>query len=241
MEDGGALRYDYLVVALGIETLWDRIRGLEPTLGAHGIYTVYGYEQAEQAWAPIRSFKGGRAIFTAPSTPHKGGGAPLHIFRQAESLWRDTGVRAQMDLFFTVAAPTGMGDGDDESLEHERGTDDIHMCTGYDLVEVRPEAREAAFSVEKGQSRSRDVLPYDLLHVVPPMRPPALSEQSGLVYRDGAMKGYMEVHPDSLQHSRFRSVFGVGDATGIEGVKTGERAREQAVVVGQALADRLGE
>lgn len=228
-ETGTTIRYDYLVVALGIETLWDRIRGLKPHLGTHGICSVYGYEQAERAWEMIRDFSGGRAIFTAPSTPHKGGTAPLHVLRRAESVWRETGVRAQTDLFFTTAAPTV-----DEEEEDER-EEDIHVYTGYDLVEVRPEGQEAVFNVSKGKSQSSNVLPYDLLHVVPPMRPPALLEQSGLAYRDGTMKGYMEVHPDSFQHKRFGSVFGIGDAIGVEGVKTGERAREQALAVAEAL------
>ena len=57
------------------------------------------------------------------------------------------------------------------------------------------------------------------------MRPPGLFEQSGLAYRDGAMKGYMEVHLDSFRHKRFGAVFGVGDAIGVGGAKTGERAR----------------
>jgi sulfide:quinone oxidoreductase len=227
-EEGTTIRYDYLVVALGTRPHWDRIRGLEASLGTHGICSVYGYEQAEHAWDMIRAFGGGRAIFTAPSTPHKGGSAPLRILRRAASLWRETGVRAQTDLYFTTATATGV------EAEEDRD-DNIHVYTGYDLIEVRPEPREAVFSVTKGASMSEDVLPYDLLHVVPPMRPPGLLEQSGLAHRDGALKGYMEVHADTFRHKRFGSVFGIGDAIGVEGAKTGARAREQALAVAQSL------
>jgi len=235
-EAGTTIRYDYLVVALGIETLWDRIRGLKSNLGTDGICSVYGYDQAEQAWEMIRDFVGGRAIFTAPSTPHKGGSAPLRILQRAESVWQETGVRDQAELFFTTAGPVGRAeDAGAEPIGAGSVEDDVHVYTGYDLVEVRPEPQEAVFSVQKGKSQSCDVLPYDLLHVVPPMRPPRLLEQSELAYRDGPKKGYMEMRPGSLQHKRFRNVFGVGDAVGIEGVKTGERAREQAVTVVRAL------
>jgi len=226
--EGSAIRYDYLVVALGTTPHWDRIRGLASSLGSHGICSVYGYEQAEHAWDMIRAFEGGRAIFTAPSTPHKGGRAPLRILRRAASLWRETGVRARTDLYFATATSTSVE-------EEESGDDDIHVYTGYDLIEVRHSAQEAVFRVTKGLSQSQNVLPYDLLHVVPPMRPPGLLEQSGLAYQDGTMKGYMEVHPDSFRHKRFGSVFGVGDAIGVEGAKTGERAREQAVAVARVL------
>lgn len=224
--DGGpTIHYDYLVVALGIETLWNRIRGLTSSLGTEGICSVYGYEQAERAWDMIRTFAGGRAIFTAPSTPHKGGHAPFQILRRAESLWQETGVRDQTELFFATAA--------EEADPTSSGT--LHVYTGHDLIEVRPDAREAVFVHKKGRSQSQNVLSYDLLHVVPPMRPPALLEKSDLAYRDGPLKGYMEVHPESLRHKRFDSVFGVGDAIGVEGVKTGARARTQAAGVAQTL------
>ena len=241
-EAGTTIRYDYLVVALGIETLWDRIRGLKPNLGTDGNCSVYGYDKAEQGWEMIRDFLGGRAIFPAPSTPHKGGSAPLRILRRAESVWHETGVREATDLFFTTAGPVERAEeAGAEPIGGESEEDDIHVYTGYDLVEVRPDPQEAVFSVQKGKSQSCDVLPYDLLHVVPPMRPPRLLEQSGLAYRDGAKKGYMEMRPGSLQHKRFRNVFGVGDAVGVEGVKTGERAREQAVAVVRALERILEE
>ncbi len=234
-EDGTTVRYDYLVVALGTEVLWDRIRGLKPNLGSQGICSVYGYEQAERTWEMIRTFEGGQALFTAPSSPYKGGSAPMTILRRASVLWRDTGVRNQTDMFYT----TGASDKElEEMIDRDDGwDDDIHVYTGYELIDVRPEAGEAVFSVRKGQSQSRDVLRYDLLHVVPPMRPPVLLEASGLAYRDGLMKGYMEVDPETFRHKRFRSVFGIGDAIGVEGVKTGERARMQAAAVARTLQE----
>ncbi|MFP4228675.1 MAG: FAD/NAD(P)-binding oxidoreductase [Salinivenus sp.] len=224
-EEGPTVQYEYLVVALGVETLWDRIRGLTSSLGSNGVCSVYGYEQAERTWEMIRTFTGGRALFTAPSTPHKGGDAPFQILRRAASLWQETGVRTETDLFFTTAADKA----------DVTGADDIRVYTGHDLVEVRPDAREAVFVHQKGRSQSQNVLSYDLLHVVPPMRPPALLEKSNLAYRDGTWKGYLEVHPESFRHKRFDSVFGIGDAVGIEGVKTGERARMQAAAVAQTL------
>lgn len=230
-DSGTEIRYDYLVVALGTEVLWDRIRGLEPNLGSQGICSVYGYEQAERTWEMIRAFEGGRALFTAPSSPYKGGTAPRTILRRAESLWRDTGVRDRTEIFYTTAASA---EASEEILDRD-AEEDLHVYTGYELTEVRPEAGEAVFNVTKGQSQSRDVLRYDLLHVVPPMRPPALLQHTDLAYRDGPMKGYLEVDPESFRHRRFNTVFGIGDVVGVEGAKTGERAREQAAAVARTL------
>jgi sulfide:quinone oxidoreductase len=237
-DSGTEIRYDYLVVALGTDVHWDRIRGLKRSLGTHGICSVYGYEQAERTWEMIRTFEGGRALFTAPSTPHKGGSAPWAILRRADALWREAGVREQTDLFYTTAAS------DEEfenNLDSDVDPDDVYVYTGYDLVDVRPDRGEAVFDVVKGQSQSQDVLEYDLLHVVPPMRPPALLEESGLAYQDGPLRGYLEVDPETFRHRRFESVFGIGDVIGVEGIKTGERAREQAAAVARTLRRVVGD
>lgn len=240
VESGTPIHYDYLVVALGTRAHWDRVRGLKEALGSHGICSVYGYDQAEAAWNMIRSFGGGRALFTAPSMPHKGGPAPLTIQQRAEQLWRENGVFEQTDLFFvTAASPAFAGPAYAEMTEREEREENVHVYGGYDLVEVRPECHEAVFVVDKGASQSKDVLPYDLLHVVPPMRPPALLAESGLAHESGPLRGYLDVDPDTLRHRRFDTIFGVGDAIGIEGVKTGARARQQAADVAEVLRGLL--
>jgi sulfide:quinone oxidoreductase len=236
LADGTRVGYEYLLVALGVETHWARIRHLQEHLGGDGICSVYGYEQAERTWEMIQSFEGGRALFTAPSTPFKGGGAPLQVLRRAEAVWREAGIRERTELYFTTAAdPDVAGESYAALIERADTRDDIRVYTGYELVDVRPQKREAVFQVTKGHAQSEDVLPYDFLHVVPPMRPPALLEESGLAYRNGPLRGYLEVDPDTLRHKRFETVFGVGDALGLEGPKTAERAREQA----RAVAERL--
>lgn len=231
------IQYDFLVVALGTDVQWDRIRNLKQNLGTHGLCSIYGYEQAERTWEMIRAFEGGRALFTAPSTPYKGGSAPWSILRRADALWREAGVRNHTDLFYTTAASA-------EEYEKDLGSevedDDLHVYTGYDLVEVRPDRGEAVFDVAKGRSHSQDVLAYDLLHVVPPMRPPAAVEESDLAYQDGPMRGYLEVDPETFRHRRFGRVFGIGDVIGVTGVKTGKRAREQAAVVARTLHRIVG-
>jgi len=238
--DGATVHYDYLIVALGTTPNWDRIRGLEENLGTAGLCSVYGYEQSENTWDLIHSFGGGRALFTAPAFPHKGGIAPLTVLQRAEALWRETGVLSRTELFFvTATSPTTAGAAYTSLIEREAQEEHIHVYAGHDLVEVRPDRHEAVFVVDKGQSTSKSVLPYDLLHVVPPMRPPALLMESGLAIQDGPLRGYLEVRPDTFRHKQFDTIFGVGDTLGIEGVKTGARARTQAAELAQTLRQLL--
>lgn len=237
-EGGTTLHYDFLVVATGIGTRWDRIRGLKEHLGTAGICSVYGYDQAPRAWEMIRAFEGGNAIFTAPSGPHKGGSAPLHVLERAEAHWQENGVRAKTELFFTTASDAALAKEEYNTLmDRDAREEDLHVYAGYDLIEVRPESREAVFRITKDQSESKRVLSYDLLHVVPPMRPPLAVEQSALAYPDGPMLGYLNVDPESLRHHQFDTVFGIGDVVGLESIKTGEEARKQATEVAQTLKD----
>jgi sulfide:quinone oxidoreductase len=235
LDSDETLEYDYLVVALGTNVLWDRIRGLEDHLGTAGLCSVYGYDLSERTWEMIRDFDGGRAFFTAPSSPYKGGTAPLKILRRAQALWHETGAAENTELFFMAATPKEDVDPNYAELLDRSTQGPLHVYHGYELCEVRPEQREAVFSVTKGNTSSQDVLQYDLLHVVPPMRPPSLLEQSGLAHESGPMKGYLAVDAESLRHRQFPTVFGVGDALGLDAVKTAERAREQAEIVARAL------
>lgn len=236
IEDGAPVHYTYLVLATGIRPRWGRVRGLKEHVGTQGICSVYGYEQAPRAWDMIQAFDGGNALFTAPSGPHKGGSTPLNVLRRAEARWREAGVRADTDLFFATASDAALAEEEyAEMVERNVQEDDVHLHVGHDLIEVRPEPGEAVFRVKKGKSESRRVLRYDLLHVVPPMRPPPVVEQSELAYQDGPMRGYLKVDPESFRHERFETVFGVGDVIGVEGVKTSEEARAQAAEVARVL------
>ena len=146
-------------------------------------------------------------------------------------------MRERVELFFVTAGSEAFGGPDYASLvERDAKDQDVHVYFGYDLVAVRPNAREAVFRVTKGNVESESVLAYDLLHVVPPMRAPEVVAASALACQSGPMKGYLEVDPDTLQHRRYRNVFGLGDVAGIASVKTGERARMQAALVTRTLS-----
>ena len=80
------------------------------------------------------------------------------------------------------------------------------------------------------------VMKYDLLHLAPPQAAPDFIQSSPFAYQDGPNKGWMEVDIHTLQHPRYRNVFGVGDAAALPTAKTGAAIRKQApVVVGNII------
>lgn len=55
-----------------------------------------------------------------------------------------------------------------------------------------------------------------MLHVTPPMGPPAVLKGSSL--EDEA--GWLDVNKDNLQHKKYDNVFGIGDCTNLPTSKT---------------------
>lgn len=230
--DGEAIGYDYLVVAPGIQIDWDTIEGLKSSVGSHGICSNYDYRTVDYTWECIRSFRGGTALFTNPSTPVKCGGAPQKIMYLADDHFRRAGVRDGSKVAFASAAGSIFAvEKYARTLEGVIDRRGIETLFGHDLIALRPEAKEAVF--RRTGSGDEVVLAYDMIHVTPPMSAPDFIKRSPLA--DAA--GWVDVDRHSLRHARYPNVFGLGDASNLPTSKTGAAVRKQApVVVGNLIS-----
>lgn len=97
-------------------------------------------------------------------------------------------------------------------------------------------ARRATFVSPEGLSTE---VPYDFIHVVPPMRAPDAVKNSDLAWKAGPMAagGWLEVDKATLQHKRFKNVFGIGDINGTPRGKTAATVKKSAPLVAQHLVD----
>jgi len=237
---GQRIDYDYLVVAPGLQLNYEQIPGLDGNLGKNGICSIYTHEQAAKTWEMIRSFEGGNALFTTVSTPIKCGGAPQKIMYLADDFWRRKGVRERTKITFATPSDRFFGiEAYANTINQVVKRKNIEGRFGHSLIEVRPDEREAVFSVKREikegdevvTEESREVLPYDLLHVVPPMSAPDFIQQSPLSYKEGPNKGWLKVDKYTLQHPDYGNVFGAGDVMGIASNKTGAAVRKEAPVL----------
>lgn len=233
---GQELHYDWLVVAVGIRILWDRIPGLTEAIGRDGVCSNYAYEYVDSTWKCIRDFSGGNAIFTQPSGAIKCGGAPQKIMYLADDYFRRKGIRDKCNVIFANAGKQIFAvDKYRVALEAVIARKGIRTRFRHDLVAIRPAARQAVFKqLDTGEEVE---LPYDLLHVTPPMGPPEFLARSPLA----DTHGWVEVHKETLQHVRFPNVFALGDCSSLPTSKTGAAVRKQApVLVANLLAARQG-
>jgi sulfide:quinone oxidoreductase len=223
---GRTIRYDHLVVALGIQIDWSKIRGLQESLGHDAVCSNYAYRYVDYTWECIRSFRGGTALFTMPNTAVKCGGAPQKIMYLADDHFRKSGVREKSSVVFASAQGSLFAvEKYRKTLEAVAARKQIDARFKLNLVEVRGAAKEAVF--EHLDNKEQVVVPYDMLHVTPPMSAPDVVKQSPLA-NDA---GWVEVDKFTLRHPRVANVFGIGDCSGLPTSKTGAAIRKQAPVV----------
>lgn len=236
LSTGEEVTYEQLIVAPGLQIDWGKVKGLPEALGQGGVCSIYDYQQAERTWDMIRSFQGGQAIFTAPATPVKCGGAPQKIMFLAEETFEQNGVRARSEVHFYTGGAVIFGVKEiAAALEKVRARKGLEYHYKHDLREIRPQTREAVFCRVTDDGMQEVVVKYDLLHVTPPMSAPDFVKESPLALQEGPLKGWLAVDHNTLQSTVYPNVFGLGDVIGTPNAKTGAAIRKQAPVVVENL------
>ncbi len=230
LESGGELRYDALVVALGIRLAWELVEGAEEALASPCVGSVFTLAGARRTWAAMQAFQGGTAVFTTPLGQVKCGGAPQKIMYLADAYWRGRGLAARTNVIGAFAGTVMLGvpeiNATLENVVQQRGID---MRFRHDLRSVDAVARRATF---RHVDSVKDVqLTYDFLHLTPPQRPPAALATAALAVPEGPHAGFADVDHETLQHRRYANVFALGDAAALPTAKTGAAVRKQAPVL----------
>ena len=227
LEGGESVSYEYLVVAAGIQVNWDKIPGLQESVGksGSGVVSNYSYDTVESTWETIQATKKGNAIFTHPNTPIKCGGAPIKICYLASDYWRKNGLLSNINVTFAKGGPGIFAVKKyAESLTKVADNYGIERKWNVFLKELKPNSKEAIF--EHMQSGEMETLSYDMIHVTPPMSAPDFIKDSSLA----ASTGWVEVNPQTTQHTRYPNVFALGDCSNLPTSKTGAAIRKQAPV-----------
>lgn len=229
-KSGAEITYDYLIVAPGIQLNWKDIEGLKQTLGRNGVTSNYSVDYATYTYECLKQLKPGQtALFTSPGTAVKCGGAPQKIMYLAADYLRKHGLQGKVNVEFVTAGGVifGIKKYADELMKkvNEYG---IKLNFKHDLVAVNGDQKTATFKVVDGEGVVSMVEKhFDMIHVVPPQSAPDFVKASPLA--DAA--GWVEVDKFTLQHTRYKNIFGIGDAMSAPNSKTGAAVRKQAPVV----------
>ena len=243
-DSGTSYPYDFLVVAIGMGLEYSLIDGMdEKLIGQNGIGSIYHSPAGAQAtWQAMSAFadKGGRGVFTRPSTEMKCAGAPLKYTFVTEDYLTRHGQRSKAEVVYNsnnkVLFSVPIVSEKVRMLFQERG---IRVNYERVLKAIDPGKRIATFSTPEGMEEQG----YDFIHVIPPMRAPEVIRNSPLPWQTGAWaaEGWMEVDKGTLRHVRYPNVFGVGDIAGVPKGKTAASVKWQVpVAVDHLLAEIAG-
>nr|XP_044620890.1 sulfide:quinone oxidoreductase, mitochondrial isoform X3 [Equus asinus] len=127
-DNGKEISYKYLIIALGIQLDYEKIKGLPEGFDHPKIGSNYSVRTVEKTWKALQDFEEGNAIFTFPNTPVKCAGAPQKIMYLSEAYFRKyemlhvTPPMSSPDVLKTspVADAAGWVDVDKETLQHRR-------------------------------------------------------------------------------------------------------------------------
>ncbi len=247
--DKRKLRYDYLIVALDAEYDYERIDGLDSSMvGQDGIASVYlndtskGIERGGEItgrWFEeiYQSASDGSVsvLFTEPDTLVKEMGASLSVLFLGNDILKGNGpserpdVNANAQYHFVRPDEMVFDAGNYDSALHElvdeAGNTEMH----FDQVLTAIDGSKKRALFKSGNSTIE--MPYDFIHITPPMKPPEVLKNSALAVRDGRYKGWMEVDHHTLLHPKFPNVFGIGNALAMRNGKTTDSTRTQAIVI----------
>ena len=258
---GKKIKYDILVVAVGIQYHYEKIKGLtKEDIGKNGIASVYlndlekgTADGAATTWnwfnelKAVAKTKTPKVIYTQPNTPIKCGGAPQKMLYLSADYLKNDGFSADYKFVSSKKELFHLSDIDTALHKVQESYDTIENRFQHHLESVDVKAKKATFihaydeevydedfdTTEIVSHADKVILEYDFLHVVPPMSPVDAIMESNLI----SDAGWLDVDKHTLQHKKYKNIFGIGDVCGIPMGKTGGSARHHGPVITQNILD----
>lgn len=232
-----------------LTTLGDSSKLLD-TFATSGVSSIYTTDGAVATWKNMQKFieeaKSGKkvkGIFTHPNTAIKCGGAPKKIMYLANSRLEEAGARENAELTFYPNGGKMFGVPEyHEAIVNQfkaRGMkwEYKHNLTAVDLAnkvatfdkrwEVKGEYDEDLEEYEMITKHENVEVPFDFMHITPPMKAPDEIGKSPV----GSGKGFIPVNKETLQHVKYNNIFSIGDIAAVPMGKTGGSVRKQYKVL----------
>ncbi|WP_227492690.1 FAD/NAD(P)-binding oxidoreductase [Brevibacterium sp. CFH 10365] len=221
--------YDYLVVSPGLQLDWDRIPGMADAIETANVSSNYRFDLAPKTWKLIKGLRQGTAVFTMPSGPIKCAGAPQKIAYLAADYWRQQGVLDAIRIVLVLPTPAMFGvPVFSAELDKAVKRYGIEVRLSSEVTAIDSTAQTV--TITDNAHDTSDEVDYNLLHVVPPQSAPDWIKNSPVAKADDP-NGYVDVDPNTLQHTRWPEIFSLGDAGSTPNSKTGAAIRKQAPVL----------
>ena len=233
LQDGSEVHYHQLVVAPGLTLNWGAVEGLEDTLGKNGVTSNYRYDLAPYTWELVKKTEEGVAIFTQPPMPIKCAGAPQKALYLSADYWLKNKRLKNISVDFCNAGAVLFGvPSYVPALQSYMDKYGVALNYNHNLVKVDGENQKAWFDVTDAEGNKTQVCKdFDMLHVCPVQQAPAFIGTSGLADKGG----WLDVNPQTLQHTEHKNIWGLGDVMNTTNAKTMAAVRKQVPVVAKNI------
>lgn len=225
LDNGVAIKYDYLIIATGAKIAPEETPGLKESLWHKTIHDFYTIEGAINLANFFKTWQGGHLVINIAELPYKCPVAPLEFAFFADAFFTERGMRDKVKITYTTPLSG--------AFTKPRASQMLGGLLDEKNIEVVPEFYVERVDNEKKElvSYAEDVIPFDCLISVPTNMGDPMIERSGLAED----LNYVATDKNTLQSKAFENVFVIGDATNLPTSKAGSVAHFEADVLHENL------
>ena len=225
LENGTAIKYDYLIIATGAKIAPEETPGLKESQWHKSIHDFYTIEGATNLARFFKTWQGGHLVINIAELPYKCPVAPLEFAFFADAFFTQRGMRDKVKITYTTPLSG--------AFTKPRASQMLGGLMEEKNIEVIPEFYVERIDNEKKEiiSYSEDVIPFDCLVSIPTNIGDPMIERSGLAED----LNYVDTDKHTLQSKAFDNVFVIGDATNLPTSKAGSVAHFEADVLHENL------
>src|SRR5919108_263814 len=214
------INYDYLIVALGLQTRPDLVPGF-----AEASTHPWEMESAVRLRDRLATFDGGRVVVGVPLGPYRCPPAPYEAQWILDGYFRQRGLRDRVEIEYFTREPEPTGEAHDPLVWMDGESRRRNIKQNYDFV-----VRSINTETKEVEALYNYKLSYDLLVMVPPHRPAQVLLDSGLADTENGIR----VDYDTLK-TKWDNVYAIGDCADMPASKAGGVAHQEADVLAHNL------
>lgn len=225
LENGVAIKYDYLIIATGAKTAPEETEGLMGNLWHKTIHDFYTIEGATNLAKFFKTWQGGHLVINIAELPYKCPVAPLEFAFFADAFFTERGMRDKVKITYTTPLSG--------AFTKPRASQMLGGLMDEKNIEVIPEFYLEHVDNEKQEivSYAEDRIPFDCLISIPTNMGDPMIERSGLAED----LNFVATDKHTLQSKAFENIFVIGDATNLPTSKAGSVAHFEADVLHENL------
>ncbi|MGY1984738.1 NAD(P)/FAD-dependent oxidoreductase [Blastococcus sp. SYSU DS0669] len=229
---GRTLHCSTLVLCPGLVEDWDATPGLQQAYAEGWAASSYVPGSTPVVWPGVTSLRSGSVVFTVPPEPASCAPTALKPLLMACDHWRRSGVLGDLQIRLVLPAATGTGVPEaDRRLEEAFAGYGVEVLRESRLERVDGDLHSVTVTSPGGRRVLEDVA---FAHAVPHYRAPRWIADAGLAVDPSP--GLVDVDPETMQHRRHDSIWGLGDAADLVTRPSGGALRKQVKVLSSNLS-----